>query len=385
MEKKMGEALVQDSLPYIEDVPVRTGIYPAQWYAGAIRRGLIKSSNEISAAQIQPASIDLRLGRTAYRVPASFLPGKKSSVQAKLDWLTEEKIDLTSGAILQRGGVYIVPLMESLNLRKRVSAAANPKSSTGRLDVFARVITDFSTEFDVVAERYDGPLWVELAPRSFNVLVREGSRLVQMRIRHGAPRQSEKQLRRLHGEDGIVRGDEDPDIRAGGIAMSVDILGDDISKLIGYKAKKTTEHIDVDKVNFYDSSEYWQPVYRPDEGGIILNPDDFHILASKETVSVPPDWAADMIAYDTLVGEFRVHYAGFFDPGFGYSPNGHNAAKAVLEVRSHEVPFMIEDGQIVGRLMLERLTERTQSPYGSNIGSSYQFQGLVLSKQFRRS
>jgi len=385
MEKKMGEALVQDSLPHIEDVPVRTGIYPAQWYAGAIRRGLISCANEISAAQIQPASIDLRLGRTAYRVPASFLPGKKSSVQAKLDWLAEEKVDLTSGAILQRGDVYIIPLMESLNLRKRVSAVANPKSSTGRLDVFARVITDFSTEFDVVAEQYDGPLWVELAPRSFNVLVREGSRLVQMRIRHGAPRQSEKQLRRLHGEDGVVRGDEDPDIRAGGIAISVDILGDDVSKLIGYKARKTTEHIDVDKVNFYVSSEYWQPVYRPDEGGIILNPDDFHILVSKETVSVPPDWAADMIAYDTLVGEFRVHYAGFFDPGFGYSPNGHSAAKAVLEVRSHEVPFMIEDGQIVGRLMLERLTERTQSPYGSNIGSSYQFQGLVLSKQFRRS
>lgn len=167
--------------------------------------------------------------------------------------------------------------------------------------------------------------------------------------------------------------------------MSVDIMGDNVSKLIGYKAKKTNKHIDVDKVNFYASSEFWETVDRPDEGGIILKPDDFHILASKETVSVPPDWAAEMVAYDTLVGEFRVHYAGFFDPGFGYSPNGHSAAKAVLEIRSHEVPFMIEDGQIVGRLMLERLTERTERPYGSDIGSSYQFQGLTLSKQFRRS
>jgi len=299
--------------------------------------------------------------------------------------LAAEKIDLTSGAILKKGHVYIIRLMESLDLRKRVSAIANPKSSTGRLDLFARVITDFSTEFDVIAEQYDGPLWLELAPRSFNVLAREGSRLVQIRVRHGAPRQSEKQLRRLHGEDGVVRGEEDPDIRAGGIAMSVDIVGDNVSKLIGYKAKKTNKHIDVDKVNFYASSEFWETVNRPDEGGIILKPDDFHILASKETVSVPTDWAAEMVAYDTLVGEFRVHYAGFFDPGFGYSPNGHSAAKAVLEIRSHEVPFMIEDGQIVGRLMLERLTERTERPYGSDIGSSYQFQGLTLSKQFRRS
>lgn len=381
----MGEMLVQESLPHLEDSRVRTGIYPAQWYAGAIRRGLIISANEISAAQIQPASIDLRLGGTAYRVPTSFLPGRKSTVQTKLDWLAAEKIDLTSGAILQKGHVYIIRLMESLDLRKRVSAIANPKSSTGRLDLFARVITDFSTEFDVIAEQYDGPLWLELAPRSFNVLAREGSRLVQIRVRHGAPRQSEKQLRRLHGEDGVVRGEEDPDIRAGGIAMSVDIVGDNVSKLIGYKAKKTNKHIDVDKVNFYASSEFWETVNRPDEGGIILKPDDFHILASKETVSVPTDWAAEMVAYDTLVGEFRVHYAGFFDPGFGYSPNGHSAAKAVLEIRSHEVPFMIEDGQIVGRLMLERLTERTERPYGSDIGSFYQFQGLTLSKQFRRS
>ena len=250
-----------------------------------------KSLGKPRATQIQPASIDLRLGGTAYRVPTSFLPGRKSSVQAKLDWLAEEKIDLTSGAILQKGHVYIIRLMESLDLRKRVSAVANPKSSTGRLDLFARVITDFSTEFDVITEQYDGPLWLELAPRSFNVLAREGSRLVQIRVRHGAPRQSEKQLRRLHGEDGVVRGEEDPDIRAGGIAMSVDIVGDNVSKLVGYKAKKTNKHIDVDKVNFYASSEFWETVYRPDEGGIILKPDDFHILASKETVSVPPDWA----------------------------------------------------------------------------------------------
>ena len=381
----MTESAVQAWLPTFEESPQRSGILPAQWYEGAIARGIVCSARPIDTSrQVQPASIDLRLGATAYQVAASFLPGRNTRVADKLAWLASEKIDLTQGAVLRRDHVYIVQLQESVDLKKRMSAVANPKSSTGRLDVFARVITDRCTEFDSVAEQYEGPLWVEIAPRSFDVIVREGSRLVQLRIRSGVPRPSERQLRALHENVRIVGDEDEPDISRRGVAITVDVMGDEISKLIGYKAKKAREAIDVDRVNFYDPRVFWEPVYRPKDGGIVLEPDDFHILASKATVAVPEDHAADLIAYDTLVGEFRVHYAGFFDPGFGYAESGHKGAKAVLEVRSHEVPFMLEDGQTVGRLAFERLTEKTAKPYGSDIGSSYQYQGLVLSKQFRR-
>jgi len=338
----------------------------------------------IVEAQFQPASLDLRLGHTAYRVPASFLPGSKNTVAEKLAWLTEEELDLTSGARLDRDRVYIVPLLESLNLKKRMSAVANPKSSTGRLDLFARVITDRATEFDSIAEQYEGPLWAEIAPRSFNVVARTGSRLVQLRIKLGAPRPSDRLVRDLQREDPLIKGEKVVDIKRGRIGVSVDLIGDPISKLVGYKARRVDEPIDVDRVNHYDPADFWDPVTRPERGGLILTTDDFHILASKETIAIPDDYAADMIAYDTLVGEFRVHYAGFFDPGFGLPKNGYGGAKAVLEVRSHEVPFMIEDGQMVGRLAFERLTEKTDRPYGQGIGSSYQYQGLALSKHFRR-
>ncbi|MCB9948288.1 MAG: 2'-deoxycytidine 5'-triphosphate deaminase [Rhodospirillaceae bacterium] len=382
----MADAGAQAVLPIVEEAKVRSGIYPAQWFPGAIARGVIRCAEETVPGQIQPASIDLRLGSTAYRVPASFLPGRKHRVEDKLAWLAEERIDLTHGAVLERNQVYIVPLLEHLDLKKRMTAAANPKSSTGRLDVFARVIADYATEFDSVAEQYAGPLWVEIAPRSFRVIVRKGSRLVQLRVRRGLPRSSEKQLKELHRQVGIVRGEDDAvDIRRSGIAISVDIAGDDPARPVGFKARTTDACIDVDKVGFYDPDTFWTPVFRPASGGIVLDPKDFHILASKEAVTVPDDHAADMIAYDTLVGEFRVHYAGFFDPGFGHSPQGQHAARAVLEVRSHEVPFIIEDGQIMGRLIFEPLTERTDTPYGTGIGSSYQYQGLALSKHFKKT
>jgi dCTP deaminase len=380
----MSGAAVQEWLPIVEEPSRRSGIFPAQWYQGAIQRKEIASPVPIAPAQIQPASIDLRLGATAYRVPASFLPGPKGKVADKLEWLATEKIDLTDGAVLRTDSVYIIELLESLNLKKRVSAVANPKSSTGRLDVFARVITDRSSEFDTIAEQYEGPLWAEIAPRSFNVVVRKGSRLVQLRVKRGAPRPSQQLVQALQDEAGLVQGEDEPDIRQNRIAITVDVSGDPLSKLVGFKASRNPEPIDFDKINHYDPAEYWEPVYRPERGGIVLHPDEFHILASKETIAIPDDYAADMIAYDTLVGEFRVHYAGFFDPGFGYARGGHRGARAVLEVRSHEVPFMVEDGQTVGRLAFERLTEKTDKPYGREIGSSYQYQGLALSKQFRR-
>jgi dCTP deaminase len=380
----MSEAAMQAWLPNVEAPNRRTGIYPAQWYQGAFQRKEIVTAVPLDEAQLQPASLDLRLGEKAYRVPASFLPGRRHGVAEKLAWLAEEELDLTAGALLERDRVYIVPLLEGLNLKKRMSAVANPKSSTGRLDVFARVISNQCTEFDSVAEQYDGPLWAEIVPRSFHVVARTGSRLVQLRIKRGAPRPSERLVRELQKDDTLIKGEHVVDIKQGRIGVSVDLMGDPTSKLVGYRARRVSEPIDVDRVNHYQPADFWDPVTRPERGGLVLKTDEFHILASKETIAIPDDHAADMIAYDTLMGEFRVHYAGFFDPGFGLSASGHQGAKAVLEVRSHEVPFMIEDGQIVGRLAFERLTEKTDRPYGQGIGSSYQYQGLALSKHFRR-
>ena len=380
----MSEAAVQAWLPNVEEPSRRTGIYPAQWFQGAIQRKELVSAVPFVEQQLQPASLDLRLGATAYRVPASFLPGRGHGVAEKLEWLAEEEVDLSGGAVLERDRVYIVPLLEALNLKKRMSALANPKSSTGRLDVFARVISNHATEFDSIAEQYEGPLWVEIAPRSFHVAVRTGSRLVQLRIKRGAPRPSERLIRDLQKDDVLIKGENVIDIKQGRIAVSVDLTGGPTSDLVGYRARRVDEPIDLDRVGHYAPADFWDAVTRPQRGGLILKTDEFHILASKETIAIPDDHAADMIAYDTLVGEFRVHYAGFFDPGFGLSASGHQGAKAVLEVRSHEVPFMIEDGQIVGRLAFERLTEKTDRPYGQGIGSSYQYQGLALSKHFRR-
>ena len=363
-----------------------TGILPDRSIREAIARGQLTAGNGIEENQIQPASLDLRLGTVAYRMQASFLPGPESTVAEKLQALSMHKIDLTGGAVLEKGCVYLVPLQESLALRKRLSAIANPKSSTGRLDIFARVITDYAREFDHIAEGYSGPLWAEISPRSFSVLVTTGARLVQLRLKAGSPRAGESALRRLQDEVALVDVAE-ADIKRGALAVSVD-LGGGPGKLVGYRAKKHSALIDIGKINHYDPADFWEPVHalngKGKGGAIILDPGDFYILASKEAVTVPPDHAAEMIAYDTLVGEFRVHYAGFFDPGFGHTEAGGAGSRAVLEVRSHEVPFMLEDGQIVGRLFYERLTAKPQALYGSGIGSNYQQQGLQLSKQFRR-
>jgi dCTP deaminase len=294
------------------------------------------------------------------------------------------EVDISNGAVLEKGCVYIVSLMESLKLRKRTSAIANPKSSTGRLDVFTRLITDHAVSFDLVKEAYKGPLYAEISPRAFSIVVREGMRLNQLRLRRGNPAASDKAMRRLHEEVRLVDVEPGQENISKGVAITVDLRGGD-SGMVGYKARVHTGLIDLDKVGHYDPMEFWEPVRAARTGGIILNPGDFYILASREAVTVPPKHAAEMVAYDTLVGEFRVHYAGFFDPGFGYSETGDAASHAVLEVRSHEVPFTIEDGQVVGRLLYERLTAVPDKIYGNAIGSSYQRQGLALAKQFKRS
>jgi dCTP deaminase len=363
---------------------LKTGLLPSQLLRDVVAQGReILSPQPIGDDQIQPASLDLRLGETAYRVRASFLPGARASVRDKLDLLSMHRIDLTQGAVLERDCVYIVPLLEYLSLRKRTSAAANPKSSTGRLDIFARVITDYGTEFDRVREGYKGPLFAEISPRAFSILVRTGSRLVQLRIRRGSPGFSDTALRRLHEEVGLVEGPGGPKAIRNGLAFTVDVAGDEATGIVGYKARRHTDVIDIDRSFHYDPRDFWEPVYAHRGDGIVLDPNDFHILASREAVVVPPDHAAEMLPYDTFVGEFRVHYAGFFDPGFGAAESGGAGSRAVLEVRSHEVPFLIEHGQIVGRLVYERLITRPDRLYGATIGSSYQRQGLALSKHFK--
>jgi dCTP deaminase len=345
-----------------------SGVLPSQAIRAAVADGVIRAETAITEDQIQPASLDLRLGEVAYRVRASFLPGPKATVAEKLVEHVLYTVDLTQGAVLEQDCVYIVPLLERLSLRRRCSALANPKSSTGRLDVFCRVITDNGSEFDQVREAYDGPLFVEIAPRSFPIRVRTGSRLTQLRLRRGLPTGT----------------DATQDVaKSGRIAFTVDMAGTGDGDLVGYKARTGAGLIDVDRVGHYDPAKFWEPVHAK-RSGIILNPNDFYILASKEAVAVPADHAAEMLAYDTLVGEFRVHYAGFFDPGFGIAEAGGQGSRAVLEVRARDVPFVLEDGQVVGRLVYELLTSRPDKLYGQGIGSNYQRQTLALGKQFRR-
>lgn len=359
-----------------------TGILPMQELAQAVRNRQILSGHDIESDQFQPASLDLRLGLVAYRVRASFLPGRTRTVTERLQDLSMHEMDLTKGAVLERGCVYIIPLLEHLSLRHRLSALGNPKSSTGRLDIFTRLITDYGTEFDRVREQYKGPLYAEVSPRTFSVLVRTGSRLNQIRLRRGNPLSSDEKLRKLQQDFQLVGSDLREDDIKNGVPITVDVRGDQSGGIIGYKAKSHAGLIDVDRVQAYDMSDFWEPVFAPRRGGLILDPADFYILASKEAVQVPATYAAEMIAYDTLVGEFRVHYAGFFDPGFGASEAGGAGSRAVLEVRSYEVPFVIEDGQVVGRLTYEPLTARPQKLYGAT-RSSYQGQGIKLSKHFR--
>ena len=364
----------------------RTGILPCQAISALWRDGEITATQPLTDDQIQPSSLDLRLGEVAYRVRASFLPGPGQNMAQKINQYTMHSVDLTKGAVLERGCVYIVPLLERLSLSQRLSAIANPKSSTGRLDVFTRLITDGASEFDRIDAGYHGPLYAEIAPRTFSILARTGARLNQMRLRRGEHRLTDTELSRLHQQSPLVHSDEGTENISEGIALTVDLQGAGGTGLIGYNARPHAPLIDMEKINHYDPVDFWEPIYAGTgtESGLVLNPDDFYILASREAVSVPPDHAAEMVAYDTLVGEFRVHYAGFFDPGFGWAEAGGKGTRAVLEVRSHDVPFLLEHGQTVGRLVYERLTNSPDRIYGEDIGSNYQKQTLALAKQFRR-
>lgn len=355
------------------------GILPSQALRALLRDGDIIGERRVLDNQVQPASLDLRLGSKAYRIRASFLPGKGCSVADKLESVAMHEIDLTGGAVLETGCVYLVPLMESLKLSERISGAANPKSSTGRLDIFTRLIADGATMFDRVEAGYQGPLYIEISPKTFSILVRSGTRLNQLRLRRGTPNFSDSELMRLQEQEKIVVGEVDID---GGIACSIDLSPLDDTGIIGYRAKRHAGLIDVDKPGVLQARSFWEPIHADPSRQLILDPDEFYILVSKEAIHIPPDFAAEMEPFNPLVGEFRVHYAGFFDPGFGHSATGGMGSRAVLEVRSHDVPFILEDGQIVARFVFEHMTERPDEIYGQDIGSNYQAQGLKLSKHF---
>jgi dCTP deaminase len=358
-----------------------TGILPSHVLRRLIRaRREMLATDEIGEEQIQPASLDLRLGSSAYRIRASFLPGRDARVADKLSDMAIHEIDLKAGAVLETGCVYLVPLIERLELSHRVSGIANPKSSTGRLDVFTRLITDRAQAFDRVEEGYHGPLYAEISPRTFPILVRKGSRLNQLRLRHGSPPFTDTQLKRLHDEVGLVNGPADIE---GGLALTADLHGDPMTRQVGWRARRHAGVIDIDKRAAYDPLDFWDPIFARKSDSIVLDPDEFYILASREAVSIPPDFAAEMMPFNPMVGEFRVHYAGFFDPGFGHETGQGRGARAVLEVRSREVPFVLEHAQIIGRLVFERLTDTPPQVYGEGLGSNYQRQGLKLSKHFR--
>jgi dCTP deaminase len=372
----------------LADFGTKAGLLPCQRIKALIaHRKLVQAAPDIEDSQVQPASLDLRLGARAYRVRASFLPGRSKTVEEQLHALSYDEIDIEHGAVLEKGCVYVVELLEHLNLPESLSGLANPKSSTGRLDIFTRLIADRSDVFDSVHGKYEGKIYAEISPCSFSIRVRKGSRLNQMRFRRRNPAQNEnskfslndRELHKRHQEQPLVDGDI---LLRNGVILSVD-LGGEAGGLIGYRAQRYSGVVDVDAIGQYDARDFWEPMHARADQKLVLDPHQFYILASRERVSIPPDLAAEMVPIDPMMGEFRVHYAGFFDPGFGMTAKGEPGARAVLEVRSHEVPFVLEHGQAVGRLDYEPLAELPDYLYGEGKRSNYQGQGLKLSKHFR--
>lgn len=356
------------------------GVIPSQGLRAMIAAGEIAAEPAIVPGQIQPASLDLRLGRRAWRMRASFLAGRTRTVAERRDDFAMHEIDLERGAVLETGCVYLVELAERLALPADVSAAANAKSSTGRLDLLTRLITDRSAEFDRVEAGYRGPLYAEISPRTFSVLARPGIALNQIRFRRGDATLDDSALRALNAADRLV--DVEPVID-GGLGFSVDLRATGPGGIVGWRARRHAGLIDLTRIGHYPVEEFWEPVRPGPHGGIILDPGAFYILVSREAVSIPPQTAAEMMPYMAVAGEFRVHYAGFFDPGFGHRSTGGSGSRGVLEVRCHEAPFALEHGQVVGRLVFERMAEVPDLLYGRDIGSTYQGQALKLAKHFR--
>ncbi len=364
------------------------GIFPVQWLRMAAERGIIESGEyRIPASNFQPASVDLRLGDKAYRLRCSFLPHDQT-VQDKLSDFVMGEIDLRDGGILERNRPYLIPLIEELRLPQGIRAKTNPRSSTGRLDIFTRVITDRCDRFDEIPAGYHGRLYLEVAPRSFTVQVQEGLSLNQLRLIQGQYRSSDQSTLDFHKHTPVIfLGGQPADasyLDAGnGVSLSIDLTGDE-NKVVGYKAKKNSYLLDLSAVARYNAEDFWEPVYGERKDRLVLEPEEFYLLLSAESVRIPPLFAAEMNPYDPTSGELRTHYAGFFDPGFGHDTrNISSGSRAVLEVRAHDVPFMIENGQKVCRLEFQTMAEAPDVLYGSEVGSSYQYQELTLSKHFR--
>ena len=375
------------------------GILPYQQITQLVTGGAIQSDVPIEDRQIQPASLDLRLGRKAYRLISSFLP-ELSEITSRLNVLdfyqsdlVMYEMDLTEGAILEKGHVYLVPLLERLSLPKTLRARANPKSTTGRLDVFTRVVTDLNAGFDEIRAGYRGPLYLEVVPRSFAIKVKTGDSLNQIRFIRGEAAVSDSALQTLHKQEPLLyhnlptkKALGTRDLRTDrGVFLRIDLKGDDRSgpPIIGYRAKKNSHVIDLSKIGHYAAMDFWEPLYRHRQDSLLLEPEEFYILASKERIRVPPGYAAEMVAFEAACGELRTHYAGFFDPGFGYGTGEMHGTQVVLEVRPHDVPFLIHDGQTFFKVVYDRMLARPSQLYGSSLGSSYQRQGLTLSKHFK--
>jgi len=361
------------------------GILPAQHLRKALEDGVIAAASTVPTENIQPASLDLRLGGRAYALQCSFLPDRETSIEAKLETLVLNEFDIAGGAVLERNRPYLIPLQERLRLPAELHARANPKSSTGRLDIFTRVISERNFRFDAIPAGYDGPLFLEVVSRSFAIRIHEGLSLNQIRLVMGDARCTDDEIVRIHDRAPLLHAGDDP-IAAGdlavadGLFLSVDL---DRGEHVGYKARPNAPLLDLARIGEYDADAYWEPVYAS-SGRIILQPEDFYLLISQEGVQIPPWLGAEMTAYDPTAGELRTHYAGFFDPGFGFDQSGRRGgARAVLEVRARDVPFMVEHGQRICKLGFERMLEEPDVVYGEEIGSSYQYQELTLSKHFR--
>ncbi|HVN79778.1 MAG TPA: 2'-deoxycytidine 5'-triphosphate deaminase [Terriglobia bacterium] len=368
------------------------GILPSQELRHFVDNGVICSHREIEPEQIQPASIDLRLWDTAYRVRASFLPSKSTTLlnKATTNGLFDTKLDISEPTLLEPRAVYIIRLVESLALPSDVYGVANAKSTTGRLDIFTRLITEVGDEFERVPKGYRGDLYIQVVSRSFPILVRSGMKLNQLRLVRGRSNPvADSGLKELAKDDLLVF-NEEPSSEQGdinrGLRITVDLKGTADSDIVAYEAKRYTQPVSLNQVQYYDPADFWSPIRKPEKGYIVLEPENFYLLASKQPVRVGPDHAAEMVPYDPTTGEFHVHYAGFFDPGFGYGVGGEiQGSKAVLEVRAHGMPVMLEDDQFVGRLNYYKMAATPDKVYGVSIGSSYQKQGLALSKQFKQS
>jgi dCTP deaminase len=367
------------------------GVLPSQSLEKAVELGFIDAGEfKIPASSIQPASIDLRLGEVAYRIRCSFLPDTRP-VETKLKELIVDELDLRrEGAVLETDRPYLIPLIETLQLPADIRAKANPKSSTGRLDVFTRIITDQSFRFDEITPGYHGRLYLEVVPLSFAVRVKQGLALNQMRFAIGRSRLTDEEIHELHREqpllyrEGNVVPDRDLATADDGLFLSLDLRGDAAGR-VGYRAKDFTPPLEMAGVGGYEWQDFWDPVHRDGGDRIVLTPEHFYLLLSDEAVQVPPSFAAEMTAYDPTSGELRTHYAGFFDPGFGFDREGRfHGSRAALEVRAHDVPFMIEHRQRVCKLSFERTVEAPQTLYGESIGSSYQGQTDTLSKHFKQ-